>query len=150
MKSHPASKRIRLDRALSYPRVPRKARPSRGITSEFSLPDAISIDEVTTQTLEYLAVFEKHVAVIRDHPEQSDAFERLLKKRGAPHPQQLVSYEEQEELRVKMEELIRSRATTVDEQVLSLSHCHILTMKFQTPCDMLCRKHSPPLTGGDG
>lgn len=150
MKSHPASKRIRLDRALSYPRVPRKARPSRGITSEFSLPDAISIDEVTTQTLEYLTVFEKHVAVIRDHPEQSDAFERLLKKRGAPHPQQLVSYEEQEELRVKMEELIRSRATTVDEQVLSLSYYHILTMKFQSSCDMLCRKHSPPLTGGDG
>jgi len=115
-RSHPTSKRIRLDRSQSFPRAARKSQLPRPTTSELSLPDiAINVDKIATQTLQYLTVFKEHASAIRDHPQRPDACERLLKKRGIPHPQQLIDHAEQQKLRVKMEDLIQHHATTVDE-----------------------------------
>ena len=111
---HPTSKRIRLNRSSSHsPRVSRKASPlPRRRASELSLSD---VDKIVSQNLWYMTVLEEHVAAIRGHPQRPAACERLLKKKGAPHPGHLVGYAEQQKLRVEMEEIIHRRATTVDE-----------------------------------
>ena len=118
MKSQSPSRRIpRLNHSLSFPRVTtRKPQLPRQTTSELLLPNgAIHVDKIAAQTQYYLTVLEEHLDAIRDHPQRPDACERLLKKRGAPHPQQLTSYTERHKLRVKMEDLIRHDATTIDE-----------------------------------
>ena len=113
--SHLASKRIqRLKHSSSYdfPCISRRPQPRR-ITSKLSLRN--DVEEILRQNLQYTTVFKEHVVAIRGHPERPAACEHLLKKRGAPHPQHLVGYAEQQKLRVEMEEIIQHRATTVDE-----------------------------------
>ncbi|KIM65850.1 hypothetical protein SCLCIDRAFT_22405 [Scleroderma citrinum Foug A] len=98
--SHLASKRIqRLKHSLSYdfPCISRRPQPCQ-ITSELSLQN--NVEEILRQNLQYTTVFKEHV------------------KRGAPHPQHLVGYAEQQKLRVEMEEIIQCRATTVDEHLI--------------------------------
>ncbi|KIM61177.1 hypothetical protein SCLCIDRAFT_26000 [Scleroderma citrinum Foug A] len=116
--SHLASKRIqRLKHSSSYdfPHISRRPQPRR-ITSELSLRNDVA--EILRQNLQYTTIFKEHVVAIRGHPERPAACEHLLKKRGAPHPQHLVGYAEQQKLRVEMEEIIQHRATTVDEHLI--------------------------------
>ncbi|KIM56228.1 hypothetical protein SCLCIDRAFT_29767 [Scleroderma citrinum Foug A] len=116
--SHPTSKCIRLDRTLSFAHVTRKSQLPCWTASELSLPNAaINIDDIATQTLQYMAVFKEHLSAIQGHPQQLGACECLLKKRGAPHPQQLTDYAEQQKLWMKMEDLIQRHATMVDEHL---------------------------------
>lgn len=119
--SHPTSKCIRLDRTLSFAHITRKSQLPCWTASKLSLPNAaINIDDIATQTLQYLAVFKEHLSAIRGHPQWLGTCEHLLKKREAPHPQQLTDYAEQQKLWMKMEDLIQRHATMVDEWVLYL------------------------------
>ena len=114
MESHLTSKRIKLDHSSSdFPHAIQKSQLQRQKTCDLSLPN--DVDTIATQTLRYLTVFKEHIAAIQDHPERPGACERLLNKKGAPPPQYLVDSTEQEMLRVKMEAVIKRRATTVDE-----------------------------------
>lgn len=75
----------------------------------------VNADKMAAETIQYMNIFEQHVAHVRGH---HDAYQRILDQgRALPPDFQWPSLDSkgEDKLRSRMEEIIHSPATTVDE-----------------------------------